>query len=526
MLRAIFFEPQPRQPYSTPPYPPAYLLRTLNMPPMDIISIPSEDEDDEVQIIAINKRHRRKRRKVLDSIKRQADLGNNDQISSEAPLAGVEIAAVQRIPERARNADIPASKFTNEPVAGRSRSAPHEFNTTTRTTIPASFPYVQTPQRSASTGSPFYQSSSSLHDSATSTTKQPYPTPRTASSSNNDRQFVDFLSSSPLGPENGTGSTAAGRKSLIFDARTLPQASPGVVRAATLSDPFDRFIRTEIFNPFTKRLAQARKESGHSLVEQAATSRASRGLLAKSVPQTLMSSSLQHQNIESIVPKIKDSVAIASGRGEQSSNSKKRKRYASTIEQTTPQPPVRNRILWSIPAFTPTNEDHGEPLPHTSTAKHTANSTTSGPSTPAASQESTKPKLRKTWTSKMYADLAQQLQQCFPFTEFAKRHSRSESEVFDVFSAVVQLPLLQKSSTGLSRVSRPGRQSMKTFKNLMKEAKTVLAQEKKKEKELKKDFMKSGSSAENKGFSKTGTKTPSQGLLDIAVRAKSSIIAP
>ncbi|KAI9873553.1 MAG: hypothetical protein M1830_000288 [Pleopsidium flavum] len=487
------------------------------MPPVNIVNISSEDEDGEVQIIAINKRHKRKRRKVLDSVRHQADVGNNEQNSSEAPLVGFGVATDGRIPQRARSADILSSKFTNKPAVGRSRSVPQEFTKTTS----ASSLLSQIAQRSASTGftpsTPIYQSSSGLHVPATSSTKQTYPTSGTAASPNSGRQFVDFLSSSPPGSEEGTISTAARGKALIFDGRTICRASPEIVRAATLPNPFDRSIRTENSNSFTKRLMQVRKESSNSLAEQAVTSRISRGLLTKPVP---LSSSIQGPDIEIVAPRIKDAVTITSSRSEHSSNSKKRKRHAATVEQTTPQSPVRNRVLWSIPAFKPAIQDQ-ELLPQAPTAKHTASSVNIEPSSPAASQEPTKPKPRKTWTSKMYADLAQQLQQCFPFADFARKHSRSEKEVFDVFSAVVQLPLLQKSSTGLSRVSPPGHQSMKAFKNLMKEAKSVLAQEKKKEMELKKGVMKSGSTTEYKESGRAGNKTPSKGLLNIAVRAKS-----
>ena len=53
----------------------------------------------------------------------------------------------------------------------------------------------------------------------------------------------------------------------------------------------------------------------------------------------------------------------------------------------------------------------------------------------------------------MYADLVQQLQENFPFNEFAQQHDRRRSEVFEVFSAIVQLPLLRHSSDARSRIS-------------------------------------------------------------------------
>jgi hypothetical protein len=53
----------------------------------------------------------------------------------------------------------------------------------------------------------------------------------------------------------------------------------------------------------------------------------------------------------------------------------------------------------------------------------------------------------------MYADLVQQLQENFPFADFAQQHGRRSSEVLEVFSAIVQLPLLRHSSDARSRIS-------------------------------------------------------------------------
>ncbi len=124
----------------------------------------------------------------------------------------------------------------------------------------------------------------------------------------------------------------------------------------------------------------------------------------------------------------------------------------------------------------------------------------------------------------MYADLAQQLQECFSFADFARKYSRPEHEVFDLFSAVVHLPLLQKSSTGVSRGSQQGHQSVKTYRTLFKETKTALAKEgKKEEKEPKKPTQSGKSDAGNQGSRKEVVKTPSKTLLATAISVENQV---
>lgn len=51
----------------------------------------------------------------------------------------------------------------------------------------------------------------------------------------------------------------------------------------------------------------------------------------------------------------------------------------------------------------------------------------------------------------MVADMAQTLQDSFPFAEFSAKHEKSPREVFEAFSAVVQMPLFEYSVKGLAR---------------------------------------------------------------------------
>ena len=70
----------------------------------------------------------------------------------------------------------------------------------------------------------------------------------------------------------------------------------------------------------------------------------------------------------------------------------------------------------------------------------------------------------------MYADLVQQLQADFSFGAFADAHGRSRDEVFDVFSAVVQLPLLHHAASGRAHVSVAACKSRcKSFRTLQQD---------------------------------------------------------
>ncbi|KAI9825080.1 MAG: hypothetical protein M1832_001400 [Thelocarpon impressellum] len=85
----------------------------------------------------------------------------------------------------------------------------------------------------------------------------------------------------------------------------------------------------------------------------------------------------------------------------------------------------------------------------------------------------------------MYADLVQQLQESFHFSDFAEQYSRPRSEVFDVFSAVVQLPLLKHSGSRKPRVSSAARRErMKTFRSHEKDAKAAHREERRLAKEM------------------------------------------
>lgn len=49
----------------------------------------------------------------------------------------------------------------------------------------------------------------------------------------------------------------------------------------------------------------------------------------------------------------------------------------------------------------------------------------------------------------MYADMAQMMQELFPFRLFAAKHSKDPREVLKVFAEVIQAPLLRHSATAL-----------------------------------------------------------------------------
>lgn len=481
------------------------------------MTIPSDDEDDDIQIISVSKRHRRKRRKPLESKKGGAELGvggqNNSQALRQTSVTGIGLVATPKDTERARSAELPALTTNNEPAAERSRSVPQEL--TKSTPIPVTLPrrhIAESPtSKDISPSTPGHQSSSYLRDPAVSTGRQAYPTPKT--STNGGCGLVKILSSSPLGDRTDTSSITAGGKLPTSARQTPPQTPPGHVSSRVFPNPFARSKRPETSNPSTKKIAQARQGSLDSLIKRSDKSSASKEK-AKPTPQKTASADIQQRDIGNLTPR-------ANGPSEHSSESKKRKWHSSFSEQTISQPPVRNRILWSIPAFKPMDKDLGELSPQNMIAKQPIDSTTTmGLSTHAVPQEAKTPKTRKAWTSKMYADLAQQLQQCFPFAEFAKQHSRSENEVFDVFSAIVHLPLLQKSSLGLSRLSGSGHQSTKALKHLMKETKSALAQET--EHQRKQGAVRPKTTAENKAVAQLNPKHSRKSLLDLAHRAKSS----
>jgi hypothetical protein len=82
-------------------------------------------------------------------------------------------------------------------------------------------------------------------------------------------------------------------------------------------------------------------------------------------------------------------------------------------------------------------------------------------------------KTRRPWNSKLFASFAQSLQHSFAFEDFADEHGLPVSEVFDVFSACVQLPLLAKSAEVLAKGGRKAKEAIKEFRNLRKEVRAI-----------------------------------------------------
>ncbi|SLM34119.1 hypothetical protein LPUS_02805 [Lasallia pustulata] len=86
--------------------------------------------------------------------------------------------------------------------------------------------------------------------------------------------------------------------------------------------------------------------------------------------------------------------------------------------------------------------------------------------TPTASNT----KVSKPWTSREYAELATLAFHSFPFAAFAATHSKTEAEVFNTFSAIIQLPIFKHSANGLAR-AKLARERVRAFKNGLKEVK-------------------------------------------------------
>lgn len=74
-------------------------------------------------------------------------------------------------------------------------------------------------------------------------------------------------------------------------------------------------------------------------------------------------------------------------------------------------------------------------------------------------------------------DIAQTCQNTFPFAAIAKRHNQPVQKVFDIFSAVIQIPLLQ-SATDARRTGNLGSTRMKEFRRLVKGVREVHGEEK------------------------------------------------
>lgn len=486
-----------------------------NMASQDTITISSGEEDDDVQIIQVTKRDNRKRRKLSDSTHTQAGPENKDEKQRNTTIIVSGSSATSNIPARAKSADIPTSSFNPLPVPGRSSSAPqdrlhtHHLPLTSQHALPVTL--FLNPHARPST--PIHQSSSHLSCPASSNPQKAYPTPETASQCLRHSQLKDLMSSSLMVPERGIPALALGEVSTSNEGNR--QETPEVVRAIVLQDPFGQAKETpSLDSGVGKRMDEPAPEHRSKII-------------VKQLPRATIPSSVQSAEEGGDNPNTKDAADNASGENDPCVRSQKRKLHSLEVENTLPQPRIRNRILWSTPAFEEPNNNSSGSSPLNATTQLARNSEGIGQSASTISQEPGTHHTRKTWTCKMYADLAQQLQESFPFADFAKKYSRSEHEVFDLFSAVVHLPLLQKSSTGLARVSLQGHQSVKTYRTLVKETKKALAKKGKKEKKEPESATASLKlPAENDQVpKKAAAKTPSKGLLDAAVRAQGRVDA-
>ena len=169
--------------------------------------------------------------------------------------------------------------------------------------------------------------------------------------------------------------------------------------------------------------------------------------------------SLSSPDASTITPKRKLTSQIKPGNTDPSTPSKQ------TLHSHTANSPNTPQLKRSIPAST-------------ATVSSTSPSTCpTSPASPTLTSASKRPRPRP-WTSKMYTDLMQKLQQNFPFTEFAQEHNRTRSEVFEVFSALVQQPLLKHSSTEQDRISYSAcKARVKASRALQQSLKTVHREE-------------------------------------------------
>lgn len=496
----------------------------ISMASQDTITISSGEEDNDVEIVLVTKRPNRKRLKISDNESTQAEPDNMDEKSRDAAIPVYGSSAIARNPARARSAEIPTSSFEALPAPGRPRSAPLDPKRAIHvpTSLQHGRPDISFSGPDARPFTPNSQSSSYLSYPASSAPEQAYPTPKTISPSFCRRHLENLTSDSFMASVSGTSGLGAGEKDpAVVEGNR--QASPVIVRARGLDDPFGLATGTRVSNSGLEGTCQTSRKNGKSMGE---TLGPPSQVFIKPSPQATFASSVQSAEGRTDKPNTKDAVHEASRDNNPSSRPTKRKLHLFNVERTVPQPRIRNRILWSTPAFQEQNNDGSGPLPLDANTELVGNSNALRQSTSTGSQEPRTQSTRKTWTCKMYADLAQQLQECFSFAGFAKKHSRSEQEVFDLFSAVVHLPLLQKSSTGLSRVSSQGHQSVRRYRTLIRETKTALAKEGKKvEEQPKKPTPSLKSSAETQGSRKEMAKTPSKDLLDAAMRVKHRVDA-
>ncbi|MCJ1362085.1 hypothetical protein MMC16_001187 [Acarospora aff. strigata] len=498
------------------------------MSPKDIITIPSDDEDDDVQIISVTRRRRRKRRKTSHCTLEQAELRFNNQYHREAPSTFIGSASAERHSARARSADVQQSKSVAEPIAERARSAPQDTtNTGDRSaSFHATLLAKWLPRHHSRLSTPPDQTISHMGSLASSNARQAYPTPETASSPVHCQYFVHVLPSSSVAPERCNASIGVGRR-FSDSGEEVTRGPPTIIAACHLSNPFRGAAGSKGDGPFFAQGSEGGKISGGSLDKQGTSNQANLSP-AKAVdnlmPQTAVATGTQQAGRGSSKATTTEVVNVSSGDiNDNSIGLNDRTREPFPVPPMTLQPPVRNHILWSTPPFRPTIDDHnGLPLPHV--ARPTKCNTASIPLASADSQSPRRRRSQKTWTCKMYADLAQQLQECFSFAEFAEKYSRSEHEVFELFSAVVQLPLLQRSSTGLSKVSPPSRRNVEIYKTLMKETRSVLAQQELKEGDRLVEIDAAHKrTVRSRRLGLARAKASSKAHLDVAIRPKSPL---
>ncbi len=489
----------------------------------DTITISSSEDDDDVKIVLVTKRPNHKRQKFSHSAHAQAESENKDESSRDAAHTVFGSSVIAKVPGRARSAGIASSSFEPLPVLGRPRSAPLDHNRAIH--VPTSLQHSQ-PDSSffrphAKPSTPIRQSSSHLSCPASSTPQEAYPTPKTISSpSRRCRHFEDLTSNSYVASSSGKPALGAGAgEKNLAGVEQNRQATPEIVRARGLDNPFGLTTRTIFSNSGLGGTCATSRKNDRSMEE--APGHLSE-IFVKPSPQTTLASSTQSAEGRSDKP---NTTHVVDGcENNPSERPKKRKLHSLDAEPTIPQPRLRNRVLWSTPAYQEPSNNHSTTSPFEPTTELAADSISIRQSMSTVSQESRSQNSRKTWTCKMYADLAQQLQECFSFADFARKYSRPEHEVFDLFSAVVHLPLLQKSSTGVSRVSQQGHQRVKTYRTLFKETKTALAKEgKKEEKEPKKPTQSGKSDAGNQGSRKEVVKTPSKTLLATAISVENQV---
>ena len=489
-----------------------------------IITLSSGEDDDGVEIISVTKRRKRKRRKISHSTPALAQPGNKDGELRDTTITAPSSSAIAQSPTRARSADILTSSFDTLLVLDRSRSAPQDhIHTTQASTCPEqTLPETSLLEPCKRPCSPVHPTFGQLGCQSTSTLQQAYPKPQTIRASFGRHQIRNHLSNRYVAPQSNIPGFRVRESGSRVDEKGR-KSTPESICTSSLQDQLGRATGTEaLLNPVLGNPWQVGRKNGNS-TEGIAPGQSSE-VFARPLHSNICTSRMPTTEGGRGSPSTKDAVDRARGPSSPNDRPGKRKLHSIDVEPPLPQPRPRNRILWSTPAFKESKNDHIGASPLNSATVLAGSSDAPSQSTTQASQEPEVQKPRRTWTCKIYADLAQQLQHSFPFAEFAKKHSRSQHEVFDLFSAVVHLPLLQKSSTGLSRVTPQGRNSVRSYRSLMKETKSELAKEgQKKARKARKPAVSLESPSENQGPKKAAVKTPSKDSLDTALKAKNSV---